>query len=140
MPFIIYPQDSGKLAVLIPAPCDLTFEEIAIKDVPAETPYAIVDSLEGVDNNYFDGFVYKDGAAVADIAACKAIHLDKFRAARAPKLAALDIAFMKAVETFNAGEQAVIAAKKQELRDVTKITLPDTLPEIKATWPTILEP
>jgi hypothetical protein len=46
---------------------------------------------------------------------------------------------MKAVETFNAGEQAAIAAKKQALRDVTKTTLPDTLPEIKATWPTILE-
>lgn len=134
MPFIIYPQADNKLAVIIPTGDVMD----AVKDVPQDTPYAIVDSLEGVDNDYFDGYIYADGEAVADIAACKNIHLDKFRAARAPKLAALDVAFMKAVEVFNSGEQADIAAKKQELRDITKITLPDTLPEIKEVWPDIL--
>lgn len=135
MPFIIFPQADNKLAVIIPtgdvADC--------IKDVPAETPYAIVDSLEGIDNDYFDGFIYEDGTAVADIAACKNIHLDKLRSVRAPKLAKLDVEFMKAVETSNEVKQAEIATKKQELRDVTKIPLPNTLPEIKATWPDILK-
>lgn len=134
MSFIIFPQADNKLAVIIPTG-DV---QDAVKDVPAETPYAIVDSLDDVDNDYFDGFVYEDGAAVADIAACKSIHLDKFRAARGPKLQALDIAFMKAVETYNAGEQAAIAAQKQALRDVTQTELPDTLEEIKAVWPEIL--
>ena len=134
MPFIIYPQESGKLAVIIPtgdvADC--------IKDVPEGVKYAVVDDLGSLDNEYFDGFVYADGQIEADISKCKAIHLDKFRAARAPKLAALDVAFMKAVETLNEVKQAEIAAKKQELRDITKTPLPDTLPEIKAIWPSIL--
>ena len=133
MPFIIFPQADNKLAVIIPRG-DV---QDCIKDVPEGAPYAIVDSLE-VDNDYFNGFVYSEGEAVADIAACKSIHRDKFRAARSPKLAALDIAFMKAVENSNEVKQAEIATQKQELRDITKITLPDTLPEIKKVWPTIL--
>lgn len=135
MPFIIYPQENAKLAVIIPTGA----VEDCIKDVPAETPYAIVDFLEGVDNDYFDGFVYADGAAVADIAKVKNIHLDKFRAARAPKLQKLDVDFMRAVEQGDSAKQAEIATAKQELRDITKSPLPDTLEEIKAVWPEILQ-
>jgi hypothetical protein len=134
MPFIIYPQDGNKLAVIIP--CGDVQD--AIKDVPAETPYAIVDSLD-IDNDYFNGFVYADGEAVADIAACKEIHLDKFREARKPKLAKLDVDYMKAIEVEDSVAASAIAVQKQELRDVTKIELPDTLPEIKSTWPDILK-
>jgi hypothetical protein len=134
MPFIIYPQDGNKLAVIFPTG-DV---QDAIKDVPSEIPYAIVASLDGIDNDYFNGFVYADGAAVADIAACKSIHLDKFRAARTPILAKLDIDYMKAIEVEDSVAASAIAVAKQELRDVTKIALPDTLPEIKEVWPTIL--
>lgn len=134
MAVIIYPQENAKLAVIIP-----TGEvEDCIKDVPQDTPYAIVDSLEGVDNDYFDGFIYEDGQAVADIAKVKNIHLNKFRAARAPKLASLDVQFMRAVEQGDSAKQAEIATAKQKLRDITKTPLPDTLEEIKATWPEIL--
>jgi hypothetical protein len=134
MSFIIYPQENGQIAVIIPT----SAIEDCIKDVPAGVEYAIVESLEGVDNDYFIGFIYEDGTAVADINKCKSIHLYKFRAARAPKLAALDVAFMKAVEQADAAKQSEIAASKQALRDVTKTPLPDTLPEIKEVWPTIL--
>jgi hypothetical protein len=41
---IIYPNDNGGVAVIIPAPeCSLTIEEIAAKDVPAGKPFKIVD-------------------------------------------------------------------------------------------------
>ena len=40
---IIYPIDDGGVAILIPADCGLTIEEIAAKDVPAGKPYKIVD-------------------------------------------------------------------------------------------------
>ena len=44
---IIYPQDNGIVAVIIPAPeCGLSIEEIAAKDVPAGKPYKIVDVSE----------------------------------------------------------------------------------------------
>ena len=40
---IIYPTDNGGVAIIIPADCGLTIEEIAAKDVPAGKPYKIVD-------------------------------------------------------------------------------------------------
>ena len=40
---IIYQNDQGGVAVLIPADCGLTIEEIAAKDVPTGVPYKIVD-------------------------------------------------------------------------------------------------
>jgi hypothetical protein len=43
---IIYPTDEGGVAVIIPAECGLTIEQIAAKDVPVGKPYKIVDASE----------------------------------------------------------------------------------------------
>ena len=43
---IIYQNDTGGVAVLIPADCGLTIEQIAAKDVPTGKPYRIVDVSE----------------------------------------------------------------------------------------------
>lgn len=44
---IIYPNDDGGVAVVVPAAeCGLTIEQIAAKDVPAGKPYKIVDVSE----------------------------------------------------------------------------------------------
>jgi len=43
---IIYSTDDGGVAVVIPANCGLTIEQIAAKDVPAGKPYKIVDGSE----------------------------------------------------------------------------------------------
>jgi hypothetical protein len=41
---IIYPNDDGGVAIVIPAvECGLTIKEIAAKDVPAGKPFKIVD-------------------------------------------------------------------------------------------------
>ena len=40
---IIYQNDTGGVAVLTPADCGLTIEQIAAKDVPTGNPYKIVD-------------------------------------------------------------------------------------------------
>ena len=40
---IIYPTDDGGVAIIVPADCGLTIEEIAAKDVPAGKRYQIVD-------------------------------------------------------------------------------------------------
>ena len=40
---IIYPTDDGGVAIIVPADCGLTIEEIAAKDVPDGKPYKIVD-------------------------------------------------------------------------------------------------
>ena len=69
----------------------------------------------------------------------KAIWKDKWREARKPLLASLDIEFMKAVETANTDKQAEIALKKQALRDVTQTEIIGNTPEeIKAVWPSVL--
>ena len=40
---IIYQNDTGGVAVLIPADCGMTIEQIAAKDVPTGKAYKIVD-------------------------------------------------------------------------------------------------
>ena len=45
---IIYKQEDGGVAVLVPSPeylQDHTIEELAAKDVPANTPFEIVDTV-----------------------------------------------------------------------------------------------
>jgi hypothetical protein len=69
----------------------------------------------------------------------KAIWKDKWREARKPLLASLDIEFMRAVESADIDKQAEIASKKQELRDVTNTQILGTTPEeIKSVWPEVL--
>jgi len=43
---IIYQNDTGGVAVLIPADCGLTIEQIAAKDVPTGKVYKIVDAAD----------------------------------------------------------------------------------------------
>ena len=43
---IIYQNDTGGVAVLTPADCGLTIEQIAAKDVPTGKPYKIVDAAD----------------------------------------------------------------------------------------------
>ena len=82
----------------------------------------------------FRGAWQFNGAAVEiDMAAARDIHRDKLRADRAPQLAALDVAYMKALE--QGGDTAAIAAQKQALRDVTadaRIDAAATPDELKA--------
>jgi len=40
---IIYPTNEGGVAIIVPADCGLTIEQIVAKDVPAGKPYQIVD-------------------------------------------------------------------------------------------------
>ena len=51
---IIYPTDEG-VAVIVPAECGLTIEEIAAKDVPAGKPYKIVDVSDIPSDRTFRG-------------------------------------------------------------------------------------
>jgi hypothetical protein len=76
---------------------------------------------------------------IINIDKAKAIKLDALRAERAPKLAALDLAFMRAVEQGDTAKQASIAAEKQALRDVTKVALPDDVASLKDFHPDILK-
>jgi len=44
---IIYKNDDGTIALVIPAPdCGLTIEQIALKDVPAGKPFKIINASD----------------------------------------------------------------------------------------------
>jgi len=72
----------------------------------------------------------------------RAIKQDMVRAERKPKFEALDVAFMRAVESGDMDAQADIAAKKQALRDCTEddcILTAATPDELKAARPAALD-
>ena len=52
---IIYPTDDGGVAIIVPADCGLTIEQIAQKDVPAGKPYKIVDVADIPTDRTFRG-------------------------------------------------------------------------------------
>ena len=59
---IIYPNDDGGVAIIIPAPeCGLTIEELAEKDVPEGKPYKIVDVADiPTDRTFRDAWEYQE--------------------------------------------------------------------------------
>jgi len=58
---IIYPNDDGGIAVIIPSDCGLTIEEIAAKDVPAGKPFKIVDVADiPTDRTFRDAWEYQE--------------------------------------------------------------------------------
>lgn len=73
-----------------------------------------------------------------DIDKAKDIQRDVWRKLRKPKLAALDLAFMRALEAGDTETQAEIVEEKQALRDVTLAVLPDDAYGIRETMPEIL--
>ena len=136
MKYIIYPLINNNIGVLEPSP-EISIEEAIATGVPTGKPHAIIEADE-IDLEFVGLYDYKDGKAVLDIDKVKKVHLDKFRSARSPKLAKLDIEFMKAIEANDEAKKAEIIAAKQALRDVTLTPIPDDLAGIKATWPDIL--
>lgn len=71
-----------------------------------------------------------------DMDRCREVWKGRLRRARAPKLAELDVAVMRAIES--GGDTSDLARKKQALRDVTKhpdIEAAKTPEELKAVWP-----
>ena len=59
---IIYPQDNGIVAIIIPTPeylADHTIEELAAKDVPLGKPYKIIDVSDlPTDRTFRDAWEY----------------------------------------------------------------------------------
>jgi hypothetical protein len=133
---IIYPISSG-VAVIFPSG-EIPLRDVIGKDVPSEE-YKVI-SVDDLPDAYFrSAWLYDNNLGITiDINSAKEIQRNKWREARINKFSELDLAFMRAIETNDTNKQLEIASKKQALRDVTLITLPDDLTNIKATWPEIL--
>lgn len=134
-------EDNGVAILYSSSSWDGTLEELAAKDVPENAEWCIISFEEIPRDNIFRGaWKLESDTIKIDVPKAKTIWRNKFRVVRKPLLAALDVEFMRAVEVGDASLQREIAAKKQALRDVTSIELPDTPEDIKATWPSILGP
>jgi hypothetical protein len=97
-----------------------------------------IDSIPR-DRTFRDGWVH-DGKAIGfDMPKCRNIHRDNMRKARAPKLDALDVEYMRAHGDDK--RRADVEARKRVLRDVTAdpaIEAAKTPEELKAVWPDCL--
>lgn len=72
------------------------------------------------DDTFRGAFVWVEAGRIdIDMQRARAIAQDRVREVRAPKLAALDVEFMRAVESGDSAKQAQVAAQKQRLRDAT---------------------
>ena len=87
------------------------------------------------DRTFRGAWQFNGNAVEVDMAAAREIHKDNLRRERAPRLADLDVEFMRMLEQGDTAAQAAIAGVKQALRDVTadaRIAAASTPDELKA--------
>lgn len=133
----------GGVSIVIPT--NEATPELLLRDALAVDGYVSHRDLEDLDipsdrvfrNAWTDNL---PGTQIdIDMPKAHLIKKDQMRALRKPKLEALDVEFMLALEAGDSVKQQDIASKKQELRDVTKLVLPETVDELKAFMPIILQ-
>jgi hypothetical protein len=115
------------------------FDAVRLGLAFSETPYKIVDDAALPDRAFRGAWrtCQQQGLRV-DMDAARDIHRGRLRAARAPKLAALDIEYQRADEAEDTDRKRALAARKQALRDVTndpRINLAATPAELAAVIP-----
>lgn len=99
---------------------------ISVADIPADRTFRAA---------------WKPGLTV-DIAKARNLHKDRMRAARKPRLEALDAEMLRALEDGNQAAVADIKRRKKALRDVTDdpaIAAAATPEALKAVWPDALK-
>lgn len=118
---------------------DAEFEQ-HVRDVSIPMDAINVAEVEDInipsDREFRNAWKQNGGAIDIDLAEAKNIQLDRIRKAREPKLIDLDKEFMLALE--KGLDTTIIAAKKQELRDITeplKNLNPTNIQEIKDAFP-----
>ena len=143
---IIYEQDDGTVAIIIPnlkeinpkTGVEYTIDEIAMKDVPSGLSYDIVeDSAIPTDRSFRNAWIQSGKTVVEDMPRAKEIHKTNIRLARTEKFKELDVDYQKATET--SADTSDIVAKKQALRDApaaSGITTAVTTTELKQQWDT----
>lgn len=93
------------------------------------------------DRTFRNAWKRQVGRVVVDMTQAREIHRSRLRVMRGPKLAALDVDVVRALESGDQAKLAEIAAKKQALRDVTSdpaIDAAATPDALKAVVPEVL--
>ena len=148
---IVYTRADGGCSIVTPAPNgkrpgenDAAFLARLIAGLPADTKDVCVVNVNAipVDRTFRDAWRNNgSGKPEVDMSAARELWRDRMRAARVPKLAALDVEYQRADETGDTARKADVARRKQVLRDVTadpRIEAAATPDELKAVWPEVL--
>ena len=154
---IIYTDTEGRLwvvtphinkrrlvdGVIIDQPEDITEDqalERSVSRLPSGIDYQIVDeSAIPQDRTFRDAWKAGNGKVEHDMGKCRELHRERLRDLRKPKLDALDVDFMRALES--GAPTGAITAKKQALRDVTsdpRLDAAQTVEELKLVIPSAL--
>lgn len=94
------------------------------------------------DKTFRGAWKHANGKAEVDMSKAREIHKNNLRALREPKLAALDVEMVRALEENDTQKIAQIKAKKQSLRDVTahpSIAAAQTPEQLKQAVPQVLK-
>ena len=113
---IIYKNEDKSICVIAPADgCELSIEQIARKDVPAGTPYSIVDAADLAVGRGRDGKLYQAGEEPAEPAPTNGQLLAALRAARDARLTTTD-KYLLADYPISTDNLALIKAYRADLR------------------------
>lgn len=137
---LIVKRSDGGISIIIPAK-DATAESLE-RDAKAVEGYVSHRECEDSEmpsfRDFRDAWV-DNGKLEHDISKCKEIKKNHFRQLRKPLLEALDVEYQRADEANDAAKKGEIAVKKQELRDITAIAMPDDVMQLKAFIPEFLK-
>lgn len=122
--YVINRADGGISILTVPEGADLNVEIGKWVDtadmawLPITATQCDPDQLPK-DRTWRDAWAIQDGKVEVSIVKAREVHKERLRAARAPRLAALDVQYMRALEEKDETAAASIAAVKQALRDIT---------------------
>lgn len=120
MQIVVYSQENGVAAVLVPNPKSrFTLDEIVAKDVPPGADYELLNVSDlPADKTFRAAWRKGPGRVDVDMPSAREIHMDRIREARNEKLQALDRTYLIADEAGDLPGKAAVAAQKQALRDL----------------------
>jgi len=124
---IIYTRPDGGVSVVHPArntigetlETEAEIEQRAWNKLPADAINPQFVDTVPADRTFRGAWKMSQDGISVDMPKAVEIHKEKLRQLRAPKLAALDVAYQRADEEGDAAKKAEIVAQKRELRDVT---------------------
>jgi len=118
MQIIIYTNEQGSVSVCYPTG-ELDIEAVKAKDTPPQSIIVDADSLPNADADFFGAWELAGEAVTVNLDKAKALTKQRLRDERQPLLAALDVAFQRALET--GADTTRIVKEKKRLRDITQL-------------------
>lgn len=140
MKLILFLKEDSTVGFIDVGPNQDLIELIAKVDVPEGCQWKIIDADILPKDQYFrNAWVWRNDGIEVDLELAKEIKREEFRKLREPLFAPLDLEFMRAVEAKDSKKQDEVAAKKQALRDVTLVDMPEDFKKLKHFLPKILK-